>query len=134
MSQGTETGTSTPLQPEVHRHAPLVRLNDAWPGMRTRWIAEAPGERWTGTVLSEWELERAGWADWHPHDETNIVVAGELHVETAGTEVVLGPGDSVRVPAGQRGKYWAPEFARMVGIYGPNPTGATSEYIEYWDL
>jgi hypothetical protein len=29
----------------------------------------------------------------------------------------------VCVPAGSIGRYFAPKYARMLGIYGPNPDG-----------
>jgi mannose-6-phosphate isomerase-like protein (cupin superfamily) len=103
-------------------------------GSRCRWLMEPPPESWSGFVLSEWELERRGWADLHPHDETNIVVEGELHVECDGQTVVVGPRGTVRVPAGKVGRYSAPVYARMFAIYGPNPSGAKTEYGEYWDI
>jgi mannose-6-phosphate isomerase-like protein (cupin superfamily) len=103
-------------------------------GSRCRWLMNPPPESWSDFVLSEWELEGVGWADLHPHDETNIVVEGELHVECEGHTVVVGPRGTVRVPAGKLGRYSAPVYARMIAIYGPNPTGAKTEYGEYWDL
>lgn len=103
-------------------------------GSRCRCLMEPLPESWTGFVLSEWELRRRGWADLHPHDETNIVVEGELHVECDGQTVVVGPRGTVRVPAGKIGRYSAPVYARMFAIYGPNPTGAKTEYGEYWDI
>jgi mannose-6-phosphate isomerase-like protein (cupin superfamily) len=103
-------------------------------GSRCRWLLGPPPESWTDFVLSEWELERTGWSDLHPHDEINIVVEGELHVECEGQSVVVGPRGTVRVPAGKVGRYSAPVYARMLAIYGPNPTGAKTEYGEYWDL
>ena len=63
-----------------------------------------------------------------------FVLAGELHVEANGHEVVGRAGDSIRVPAGSIGRYWAPQYARMMGVYGPNPTGEKSAYREYWEI
>jgi ethanolamine utilization protein EutQ (cupin superfamily) len=103
-------------------------------GSRCRWLLEPPPESWSGCILSEWELKATGWADLHPHDETNIVVEGELHVECDGQTVVVGPRGTVRVPAGKIGRYSAPVYARMFAIYGPNPTGAKTEYGEYWEI
>ena len=120
--------------PQMAKRAALQRLRPDWPGLRTRWIME-PGEAgWSGFALAEWELEAAGWADHHPHDEVNIVVEGELHVETGGVTVVASPGDAVHMPAGCTGRYWAPRYARMIGVYGPNPAGAGSDYVQYWDI
>lgn len=112
----------------------LVSEPDDAVGSRCRWLLGPPPESWSDFVLSEWELKGTGWADLHPHDETNIVVEGELHVECDGQTVVVGPRGTVRVPAGKLGRYSAPVYARMIAIYGPNPTGAKTEYGEYWDL
>jgi mannose-6-phosphate isomerase-like protein (cupin superfamily) len=103
-------------------------------GSRCRWILGPPPEAWSDFVLSEWELERTGWSDLHPHDEINIVVEGELHVECEGETVVVGPRETVRVPAGKVGRYSAPVYARMIAVYGPNPTGAPTEFGEYWEV
>jgi mannose-6-phosphate isomerase-like protein (cupin superfamily) len=132
---GDIPGTPTSSGP-LHYEPPtnLVSELDEPSGSRCRWLLEPPPESWSGFVLSEWELERTGWADLHPHDETNIVVEGELHVECEGQTVVVGPRGTVRVPAGKVGRYSAPVYARMFAIYGPNPTGAKTEYGEYWDL
>lgn len=111
----------------------LEAINPEWPGMRTRFI-QKDGDAWDHYALSEWELERAGWTDTHPHDEVNIVIDGELHVESNGETVIAGPGDTVIVKAGQTGSYWAPVYARMIGVYGPNPGGAESEYESYWNI
>jgi quercetin dioxygenase-like cupin family protein len=85
--------------------------------------------------MAEWELERAGWSDYHPHSETNVVLAGELFVSCDdGPAVTAGAGESVTVPAGAVGRYWAPTFARMLVIYGPNPDAAETQRLEYWEL
>ena len=119
------------------RHEPAqerVAEVDDVVGSRCRWLMDPMPEAWSDFVLSEWELRGTGWADRHPHDETNIVVEGELHVECEGETVVVGPRGTVRVPAGKLGRYSAPVFARMIAVYGPNPTGAKTEYGEYWEL
>ena len=74
----------------------------------------------------EWELRAAEWLDTHPHDEFNFVLEGSLHVESGGVEVVAGPGDLVRVPASEEGRYFAPTYARMLAIYDHNPDGTPS--------
>ena len=112
----------------------LEPVADRYPRMRARWIVAPRHEGWSGYAISEWELHGAGFADRHPHDENAFVLAGELHVEVAGIEVVARTGDNIRVPAGATGKYWAPRYARMLGIYGPNPDGGPSEYLEYWEI
>lgn len=85
-------------------------------------------------MLSEWELQAAGWTDLHPHTETNLVIEGELHVECGGVTVVASTGDTVTVPAGQVGRYWAPNYARMFAIYGPNPDALPTQEGEHWRL
>ena len=130
----SEGATASTGRLEYRPAAELVSETDDVVGSKCRWLLGPPPESWSGFVLSEWELKGTGWADQHPHDETNIVVEGELHVECDGETVVVGPRGTVRVPAGKVGRYWAPVYARMFAIYGPNPTGAKTEYGEYWDL
>ena len=103
-------------------------------GKRSRWVRRPDPTGWEEPVIAEWELRAAGWADIHPHTETNFVLAGQLYVQSGDVTVVATKGDSVTVPAGHVGRYWAPVFARMVAIYGPNPQGTQTETIEYWDL
>jgi ethanolamine utilization protein EutQ (cupin superfamily) len=73
-------------------------------------------------------------ADLRQQTETNFVLAGELHVECEGRTVVVGPGDTVQVPARIVGRYWAQEHARIIAVYGPNPAAKGTEITEYWDL
>lgn len=89
--------------------------------MKARWVFNTLPEGWDTDAMSEWSPEREGFADRHPHDEISVVLGGELHIRVGDTEVVGGPGDTIRVPAGQTGYHWAPKYARMLGIYGPNP-------------
>ena len=110
-------------------HAPLAtEVGEDMPG---RSIIDQPGPAWTGFALMEWQLTRAEWTDRHPHDEVNYVLAGELHVESEGETVVAGPGDTVLVHAGSLARYAAPEHARMLAIYGPNPDGDESGDFEF---
>ena len=102
--------------------------------MRTRWVIPPSEDGWGGFALSEWELTAAGWSDRHPHSETNVVLEGELHVESGGVTVVASAGDTVTVPAGEVGRYWAPVRARMIAIYGPNPEADDTDLLGYWEL
>lgn len=111
-----------------------VVSDPAHPRESVRWIYPPDAQGWTGFVLSEWSLERVGTADRHTHTETNVVVEGELHVECQGEVVVARAGDTVTIPAGQTGRYWAPDYARMIAVYGPNPDGTPPDSVEYWDL
>jgi uncharacterized cupin superfamily protein len=109
-------------------------MKDDWPRLRCRFINADPVGRWEDFRLSEWELEACGWEDFHPHSETNYVVEGELYIESEGTTVLLRPGDTARVNPGQLGRYWAPVYARMVTVYGPNPDGAESHSFRYFEI
>src|SRR5687767_13855186 len=122
MDDTRSTDSPSPNAPvELVQRDVLAPLREDWPGMRSRWIVPPRDEGWPDVVLSEWELERAVWTDLHHHDEINHILEGELHVETGGTSVIARTGDTVRVAAGQLGRYSAPKYARMFTVYGPNP-------------
>jgi hypothetical protein len=89
---------------------------------------------WDTIAMHEWELRRIEWSDRHPFDETNYVLEGVLHVESGGQVVVAAAGDTDTVTAGSVGRYWAPEYARMLSIYSPNPRGLPSEGLGYRSL
>ena len=88
---------------------------------------------WTEPALFEWELTGESWTDQHPHSEYNFVIEGRLFVESGGVTVEAQAGDVVRVPAGAVGKYWAPNYARLLAIYGPS-NGDTSRTLGYEKL
>ncbi|WP_231391899.1 cupin domain-containing protein [Arthrobacter sp. 35W] len=112
----------------------LPFMKDEWPRLRCRFINSLPVGAWDDFILSEWDLRACGWEDFHPHTETNFVLEGELHVQTEGKTVILKPGDSARVNPGRTGRYWAPVYARMVTIYGPNPQGLESHSFRYFEI
>jgi hypothetical protein len=85
-------------------------------------LPPAPGG-WSEPVLFEWELTAESWTDEHPHTEYNFVIEGRLFIESGGVTVEARAGDVVRVPAGATGRYWAPEYARLLAIYGPSKGG-----------
>ena len=93
-----------------------------------------PGSAWPGVAIHEWELDGEGWEDLHPHDETTYLLAGELVVESGGKSVTLQPGDAALVRGGHLGRYLARGYARMLAIYGPNPSGAPSSQFRSWRL
>ena len=70
--------------------------------------------------MFEWELRGESWTDEHPHTEYNYVIEGQLFVESGGVTVHAQAGDTVEVPAGAIGRYWAPTYARLLAIYGPS--------------
>ena len=121
-------------EPVLRPNGPLVALSPATPRMKGRWIVAPKPGGWDDQALSEWELTAAGFADKHPHDEVTFVLEGEVHIRVADTTVVGTRGDTITVPAGSVGHYSAPKYARMLGIYGPNPEGAESESLQYWEI
>jgi monoamine oxidase len=130
-------------EPELEPEASVVRypadqipqVVDGWPGVRSRWVTPEPDPLgWTEPPIAEWSLEGVGWADTHPHDEYVFVLEGELHIESDGTTVVLAKGDAAKVAAGRTAKYFAPEYARMVGVYGSNLSGDPTEYGECFEI
>jgi len=88
---------------------------------------------WSEPVLFEWELTSESWTDQHPHSEYNFVIEGQLFVESGGVTVEAQAGDVVRVPARAVGRYWAPTYARLLAIYGPNK-GEPSTTLGYHKL
>lgn len=118
---------STPAGPTVHRKPLLSQV----PGNCAS-INEPTTPAWDEPVLNHWELTGNGWEDCHPHTETNVILEGELHVECDDVEVVLRPGDVVEIRANVPARYWAPTYARMISIYGPNPTGAPTPEGREW--
>jgi quercetin dioxygenase-like cupin family protein len=79
--------------------------------------------------MGEWTLSAGGWIDRHPHDEVNYVLEGRLVVECEGEVLEALPGEVIQVFAGSVAHYHAPEHARMIYVYGPNPTGEPSELL-----
>lgn len=132
------TTPQTPLNltngPRLHAVEEMGQMIEGMRGARSRWIIEPRPDGWEGFALSEWELTDAGFSDHHPHIEVNLVIEGELHVEANGVEVVAGVGDTVYTPAGVVGRYWAPRHARMIAIYGHNPEGLPTKYLEHWQV
>jgi mannose-6-phosphate isomerase-like protein (cupin superfamily) len=112
----------------------MAPMKGEWQQLHCRFINALPDGSWDDFILSEWELKACGWEDFHPHTETNFVLEGELHIESEGKKVILGPGDSARVNPGQLGRYMAPVYARMVTVYGPNPEGLESHSFRYFEL
>jgi mannose-6-phosphate isomerase-like protein (cupin superfamily) len=109
---------------------PLV--GDNGPGLH--WITHPDPKGWTAPVLVEWELRGETWTDEHAHDEYAYVLEGRLFVESAGVTVEATTGDTVCVPGGSIGRYYAPDYARILGIYGPNPTGGGTRLLHFGKL
>lgn len=98
---------------------------------KVRWFTPPPTEGWTEPVIMEWELRGEAWSDAHVHDEYAYVLEGLLFVTCDGETVEATAGDMVKVPAGSIGRYCAPDYARLLGIYAPNPTGAPTTDMAY---
>ena len=97
---------------------------------KCRVIVPAEGASWSEPVLFEWELTAESWTDQHPHSEYNFVIEGRLFVESEGVTVEARPGDVVRIAPGAVGRYWAPDYARLLAIYGPG-NGELSRRLGY---
>ncbi|MFK0002688.1 cupin domain-containing protein [Paenarthrobacter sp. NPDC090522] len=131
----TTPQTSTEEAIDVWPAQSMKPMKDEWMGLSCRFINSHPSVgKWEDFILSEWELHSCAWEDFHPHTETNFVLEGELHIESGGKTVVLGPGDAARVNPGRTGRYFAPVYARMVTIYGPNPHGLESHSFKYSNI
>ena len=98
-----------------------------------RVIIPAPEGGWSEPAMHEWELTAESWTDQHPHSEYNFVIEGRLFVEAGGVTVEAQAGDVVQVPAGAAGRYWAPNYARLLAIYGPSQ-GDPSKRLGYEKL
>jgi quercetin dioxygenase-like cupin family protein len=107
------------MPPKKFSAGPLARRGER-PRSHALVPPAAPGVPQQVAIM-EWELRGESWTDEHPHDEFNYVLEGRLFVECDGTTEEAGTGDVVQVPAGSVGRYWAPDHARMVAVYGPNP-------------
>ncbi len=126
-----DVDNTNPMAPRVY---PKAELEEEHLGQRGRWIIPPPKDGWTEVVMGEWELTGVGWDDEHPNSETNYILAGELHVEAGGETVIARAGDTVQVPGGQMGRYWAPTYARMVAFHGPNPAGVQTTVNRHWEV
>lgn len=126
MTQDVDRSEAAPV---LHR---WTGMEPDAPGVRSRLVGTEPVGAWQEPVVSEWELRGAGWEDCHPYSELNVLLEGQLHVESGGVEVVLEPGDSVTIAAGTTGRYWAPDHARMLSVYGPNPDGLPTSHEHGW--
>lgn len=103
-------------------------------GPKSRWFTEPRPEGWTEPVIVEWELTAEAWTDRHEHDEYAYVIEGQLFVESDGVTVEANRGDMVCVKAGSSGRYWAPVYARMLGIYSANPAGSPTTEMSFTRL
>lgn len=92
-------------------------------------IVDGDGARWHQLAMGEWSLLASGWADQHPFDEVNYVLEGHLLVECDGEVLEARAGETIQVFAGSEAHYHAPDFARMIYIYGANPDGKMSRQI-----
>ena len=103
---------------DLIRHADVAGSSD-----HCRPIIPPRRAGWDQLAMGEWELRGDGHGDCHVHDEVTYLIEGELEIDCDGERVVARPGDVVRVPGGAPAYYFAPVYARMLYIYGANPTG-----------
>ncbi|MCB1485161.1 MAG: cupin domain-containing protein [Hyphomicrobiaceae bacterium] len=107
---------------------------DSEDGPKIRWFTEPASEGWTQPIIMEWELKGEAWTDLHVHDEYAYVLEGKLFVSCDGVTVEATAGEMVFVPAHRVGRYWAPEYARILGVYAPNPTGEPIQHANFEKL
>ncbi|MBS0237143.1 MAG: cupin domain-containing protein [Proteobacteria bacterium] len=98
---------------------------------RGRWITKPTEGGWNDPILMEWELRNETFIDEHPHTEYAYVLEGKLFVEVDNVIVEAEAGDTVVVPAGAIGRYFAPAYARILGVYGANPKGKESKVLHF---
>ncbi|MGW3512208.1 cupin domain-containing protein [Streptomyces sp. NPDC000994] len=113
------------------RKYPSAPLEPRPSGLMGRVFVPAGDGPRTSPAVMEWELRGESWTDEHPHDEFNYVLEGHLFVECDGVTVEARAGEAVQVPTGAAGRYWAPEYARLLAVYGPNPEGLPSRVHEH---
>lgn len=130
MTHAADTRDAAASGPTLYPRTPLRPT----PDVMARWITHPAPEGWTEPVLMEWSLTGEYWLDEHAHTEYAYVLEGCLHVEVDGVTVVAQAGDTVCVPAGCVGRYYAPEHARMLGVYGPNPEGRQARLLGFGKL
>jgi len=126
-ADGKASHPDNPMAPIKMARAPLTGVDEP----KARWFTPPPAGGWTGPLILEWELRGEAWTDRHAHDEFAYVLEGRLLVSCDGVTVEAEAGDLVRVPAGSVGRYWAPDYARILGIYAPNPEGAPMAEARY---
>ena len=81
-----------------------------------------------------WELTAEAWSDQHPHVEYNYVLEGQLFVDIGDETVTVRQGEVVRVPPGVMARYWAPQCAKLLALFGAHPDGGGSVYAGYESL
>ncbi len=112
--------------PVLHVRTPLAGTDKP----RCRAIVPPGTDARSEPAIFEWELRGEAWTDRHPHCEYNFVIEGRLFVESGGVVVEAAAGDLVQVPPGAAGRYWAPEYARLLAVYGPTD-GGPSQVLGY---
>lgn len=115
------------MPPVKYPSAPLTGDD----GPKIHWITAPTKGGGSGVVLMEWELTGESWTDEHVHDEYAYVLEGRLFVEADGVTVEAVVGDTVCVPGGSVGRYYAPVYARMFGVYAPNPSGVEVKLLGF---
>lgn len=70
----------------------------------------------------------------HPHqDEQFAVQSGQLSTRVAGTEHVLGPGETLEIPRGAAHQMWNASTEPVVAHWRTTPAGRTAEWFRALD-
>ncbi|GAB2843205.1 hypothetical protein GCM10022221_48100 [Actinocorallia aurea] len=122
------TAPEPPPGPVLRRGGPLLAGRNG-PANHAFIPPSAAGR--AGVAVTEWELRAQVFADAHAHVELNYVLEGVLHVTCGDVTVVGVAGDLIEVPPGVPGTYAAPDYARMLAVYGPNPQGVPGRLLGF---
>jgi len=85
---------------------------------------------WTDVAVSEWDwCAPVGRTTTPTRRRTSCSTAACMSSAKA-SPWSQGPETRCRCPPDRAGRYWAPEYARMLAVYGPNPAAEESDLVD----